>query len=158
MQQYFFGILIGYYCRRLYCCRLQVNKKLLFKGATKENVKAYLAAKQVLSARGPHKDPPAVFQILSAHAPTQVRGDTQQQEQNKTWSEEENTQRMAAGDRRRASAEEEAEAHARGPFMCWHKLTTGQTIAVCEWMDATEEIYSDGGQHRKHESIVTAGA
>jgi hypothetical protein len=90
-----------------------VNKKLLFKGATKENAKAYLAAKQVLSARGPHKDPPAVFQILSAHAPTQVRGDPQQQEQNKTWSEEENTQRMAAGDRRRASAEEETEAHAR---------------------------------------------
>jgi hypothetical protein len=87
-----------------------VNKKLLFKGATKENVKAYLAAKQVLSARGPHKDPPAVFQILSAHAHTQ---DTQQQEQNKTWSEQEDTQRMAAGDRRRASAEEEAETHAR---------------------------------------------
>jgi hypothetical protein len=90
-----------------------VNKKLLFKGATKENVKAYLAAKQVLSARGPHKDPPAVFQILSAHAHTQVRGDTQQQEQSKTWSEQENTQRMAADDRRRASAEEEAEIHAR---------------------------------------------
>jgi len=30
-----------------------VNKRLLFRGATKENARAFLAAKLVLSARGP---------------------------------------------------------------------------------------------------------
>jgi hypothetical protein len=37
----------------------QVNTRLLFKGATRENVKAFLAAKQVLCTRAP----------LSARAP-----------------------------------------------------------------------------------------